>query len=161
MDASERERLFERALSDYRGGRFVLACSALRRLTEIGGSQDPAHLSYFGLLVALTEKNRQKAVSLCERAIEKDGRRSSLLYVNLSRALTVFGSRREAIDALSRGLLLHPNDRRLRRERQRLVPRARPTFSSLPRHHRINKVLGIARTLGRRVWVSLSPGREL
>lgn len=156
MDASEREGLFEHALSDYRGGRFVLAASTLRRLTEIGGSQDPAHLSYFGLLLALTEKDREKAVSLCERAIDKDGRRSSLLYVNLSRTLTVFGSRREAIAALSRGILIHPEDWRLRRERQRLVPRARPTFSALPRGHRLNKMLELARTLARRVWVSLA-----
>lgn len=156
MDAMERERAFERALGNYRQGRLYSAVSTLRRLVD-GGSRDPAHLSYFGLLLGLTHKDTAESLRLCEEAVAKDGRRSSLLYLNLARALTACGRRREAIDTLSRGLLIHPGEVRLRRELQHLVPRERPVLPSLDRANALNKCLGLMRTMGRRVRTSLRP----
>jgi predicted Zn-dependent protease len=153
MDANENEILFEQAVGDYRRGSFGEAAKALSHLIE-RGSRDPAHLSYCGLLLALTGK-REPGVALCEEAVARNGRRASLLYVNLSRALDVAGRKRDAIDTLNRGLLVHPDERQLRRELQRLVPRARPLFPSLGRRHVLNRYAGIARSASGRMWVKV------
>jgi predicted Zn-dependent protease len=154
MDENAREDLFEQAVSDYRRGSFGAARKALARLVE-DGSRDPSHISFYGLLLALTGE-RERSIDLCEDAVRKDGRRTSALYVNLARALSASGRRSDAISALNRGLLVHPSDRRLKRALQQLVPRAQPPFPSLSRKHPVNRCLGLARTLGGRVWVALS-----
>jgi len=154
MDASEREDLFEQADSDYRRGSFGPALKALTRLVE-NGSRDPNHQSYYGLMLALTGE-RERSIGLCEAAVSRDGRRTSALYVNLARALVASGRRSEAIAALNRGLCVHPSDRRLKRVLQQLVPRAQPSIPSLSRRHPLNRYLGLARTLGGRMWVALS-----
>ena len=159
MDANAREHVFEEAMVDYRQGRFRLAESGLRKLVEQMGSRDPSHLSLYGLVIAHRTRD-PKSVTFCEEAVEKNGRRASLLYLNLARALTACGRKREAVDALGRGLLLHDGDRRLRKELQRLVPRRPPSFPSLGRHHPVNKYLGLARTLGGRLWYGLGPPRR-
>ena len=159
MNLEERERVFEQALEDYRAGRLTMATKSLGRLVE-SGSRDPAHLSYYGLLRAFTAGPDDEGIELCRRAVEKDGRRTSLLYLNLARALAAQGRRREAIDALERGVVVHRDDRKLRRELQHLVPRRRPLFSSLDRRHPLNKCYGLARALGGRVWLSLRPWRR-
>lgn len=154
MNARERERLFQEAMYDYRDGLRDLARRSLKRLVD-DGSRDPAHISFYGLLLAETEKSA-RAISLCEEAVSKDGRRSSLLYLNLSRALAAVADRKGAIEALSRGLVVHPGDRKLRRELQHLVPRRSPLFPRLGRQHFVNKYAGIARTVNDRVWSSIA-----
>jgi predicted Zn-dependent protease len=156
MNAEDRELLFQSAMDDYRARLYTFAASSLRKLVE-DGSADPAHLSYCGLLLALTESQFEEAVDLCRRAIQKDGRRGSDLYSNLGRVLTMSRRRGEAIVALTEGLAMHPQDRRLRSELRHLVPRAKPAFRSLPRRHPLNKYAGIARTVGARLWVTFIP----
>jgi predicted Zn-dependent protease len=157
MDANESEILFEQAVSDYRRGSFGAAERTLSRLVE-SGSRDPSHLSYCGLLLALTGK-RDRGVALCEQAVVRNGRRASLLYLNLARALDVAGRKRDAIEALNRGLLIHPDERQLRRELQHLVPRSEPLFPSLGRRHVLNRYVGMARSASGRMWVAVR-GRE-
>jgi len=160
MDANESEILFEQAVSDYRRGSFAAAERALCRLVD-GGSRDPAHLSYCGLLLALAGK-KERGVALCEQAAVRNGRRASLLFLNLARALDVAGRKREAIEALNRGLLLHPDERQLRRELQHLVPRAKPLFPSLGRRHLLNRYAGIARSVSGWMWVAVGGrGRDV
>jgi predicted Zn-dependent protease len=154
MDANENEILFEQAVSDYRRGSFAEAERTLSRLVECG-SRDPAHLSYCGLLLALNGK-RERGVALCEEAVARNGRRASLLYLNLARALDVAGRKRDAIEALNRGLLVHPEEPQLRRELQHLVPRARPLFPNLGRRHLLNRYAGLARSVGGRMWVAVA-----
>ncbi len=158
MDANENEILFEQAVSDYRRGSFGAAASALSRLVQ-SGSRDPAHLSYCGLLLALTG-DRERGVTLCEQAVARNGRRASLLYLNLARSLDVARRKREAIEALNRGLLIHPEERQLRKELQHLVPRARPLFPSLGRRHLLNRYAGLARSAGGRMWVAFARHRK-
>lgn len=159
MDANEREHVFEEALNDLRLGRLRLAESGLRRLVQGADSRDPSHLSFYGLVLAMRARNPE-GIPLCEEAVEKNGRRSSLLYLNLSRALTACGRKREAVDALNRGLLVHGRDRRLRQELQRLVPRRTPAFPSLGRRHPVNKCLGLARTVGGNLWWAIHRSRR-
>jgi len=159
MDVEKRERVFEQALEDYRAGRLAMATKSLGNLIE-KGSRDPAHISYYGLLRAFTHGTDDESIELCREAVDKDGRRASLLYLNLARALAAQGRRRDALGALECGLVVHPNERRLKRELQHLVPRARLLFPSLPRRHPFNKCYGVARSLGGRVWLSMLPWRR-
>jgi tetratricopeptide (TPR) repeat protein len=158
LDANEREILFEEAVTAYRRGWFASARNSLSRLVE-KGSRDPAHLSYYGLLLALTGE-RSEAISLCENAVAKDGRRASLLYLNLARTLDASGRRRDAIEALKRGLLVHPRDRQLKLALQHLVPRARPVVPFLDRKNGLNRYLGLARSLSGRAWVAMAGRRR-
>ncbi len=160
MDAIESEILFEQAVSDYRRGSFGAAERALSGLVE-SGSRDPAHLSYCGLLLTLTG-NRDRGVELCQEAVVRNGRRASLLYLNLARALDVAGRKRDAIAALNRGLLIHPEERQLLRELQHLVPRSEPLFPSLGRRHLLNRYVGLARSVSGRMWVTVrGRGRDI
>ncbi len=156
MDAEQRERIFEQALHDYRAGRLATATKSMGHLVQ-EGSRDPSHISYYGLLLAFTHGRNEQSISLCEEAVEMDGRRSSVLYLNLARALAAQDRRREAIIALERGVLVHQSDRRLRRELQHLVPRRKPLIPSLGRTHPVNKCYGFARTLGGRMLLALTP----
>lgn len=159
MDADQRERMFEQALQDYRSGRLAKATKSMGHLVQ-SGSRDPAHISYYGMLLAFTHGENQESISLCEEAVDKDGRRCSVLYLNLARALAAQGRRREAIAVLERGVILHADDRRLRRELQHLVPRRRPLIPSLGRKHPVNKCYGVARMLGGRMLLALNPRRK-
>lgn len=159
MEADEREQIFEQALQDYRAGRLAVATKSMGQLVQ-RGSRDPSHISYYGLLLAFTHGRNEQSISLCEEAVEKDGRRSSVLYLNLARALAAQGRRREAILALERGVLIHENDRRLRRELQHLIPRRKPWIARLGRQHPLNRCYGYARSLGGRMWLALTPRRR-
>ena len=114
-------------------------------------------MSYCGLLGAMTERTYDEGVALCRSAVERDGRRTAELYVNLARVLTLSGRRREAVEVLSEGASIHPHHRRLRRELQHVLPRAKPFFRALPRKHLLNKYAGIARTVGDHFWVAFAP----
>ena len=159
MDAEERERFFEQALHDFRAGRLATATKSMGHLVQ-EGSRDPYHLSYYGLLLAFAHGRNEQSIGMCEQAVEKDGRRSSVLYLNLARALAAQGRRREAINALERGVRVHESDRRLRRELQHLVPRRTPLIPALGRKHAVNKCYGFARTLGGRMLLALTQGRS-
>lgn len=156
MDEKERELVFESAMEDYRAGLHGLASRTLRQLVE-DGTSNPLHLSYCGLLGAMIDGDTESHLDLCERAIAIDGARSSELYLNFARVLTMSGRKREAIDCLAQGRKVHRDDARLRRELQHLVPRARPIFRRLSRDNPLNKYMGIARTVGARLWVTFVP----
>ncbi len=143
-------------MEDYRAGLHRVAARALGQLVE-DGSLDPLHLSYCGLLKAMTEGDAEIAIELCRRAVAAAGHHEGELYLNLARVLTASGRRREAIEALDQATSRHPRDPRLRQELRHLVPRARPMFRSLSRSHPLNKYMGIARTVGGRLWVTFVP----
>lgn len=153
----ERALLFESAMEDYRAGLYALAARTLDQLVE-DGSVEPVHLSYCGLLKARTEGGSEVSIALCRRAVAAGGGGGNgELYLNLARVLIASGRRREAVEALAEATSHHPGSARLRQELRHLVPRAKPTFRSLSRAHPLNKYLGIARTVGGRLWVTFVP----
>jgi tetratricopeptide (TPR) repeat protein len=152
MDAEDRDLLSRRDGGPPRPA--LHSGQLLRKLVEDGSADPPTFLCGF---TALTEGRFEEAVNLCHRAILRDGRRVSDLYLNLGRVLSMSRRRGEAIVALTEGLALHPEDRRLRSELRHLVPRAKPAFPSLPRRHPLNKYAGIVRTVGARLWVTFIP----
>lgn len=156
MNVEERKLVFESAMEDLAAGLDRIAARTLRQLVE-DGSEDPQHLSHAGLLAATAEGDFERGAAWCRRAVESDRDPAAELYSNLARVLLLAGQRREAVEALSRGRARHPHDPLLRRELQHLVPRARPVFRALPRRHPLNKYAGLARSFGRRLWVTFVP----
>jgi predicted Zn-dependent protease len=156
MDAQERKLVFASAMEDHAAGLDGIAARTLRQIVE-DGSDEPAHLSYAGLLVATAEGDIEHGIDWCRRALELAPAPTAELHLNLAHVLMLAGRRREAIQALSRGSSAHPQDPSLREALQHLVPRAKPTFRALPRRHPLNKYTGIVRTVGRRLWVTFVP----
>ncbi len=156
MDTVERSLLFESALQDYHDGLADVASRQLDQLLE-DGSRHPAHLSFCGLLRAQTAGRLSEGISLCEQAVARNGRRDSVLYSNLATVLAMRGFRRRAIAVLLDGLRAHPEHPALKRQFQRLVPRAKPLMPGLGRRHPVNKYYGLARTLGWRLVASVLP----
>jgi Tetratricopeptide repeat len=67
------------------------------------------------------------------------------MYINLARVHFGAGQRKAAVDVLRKGLRVDPDDRTLRRELQRMNPRATPTFDFLARSHPLNRYVGLTR----------------
>ena len=143
MNINERNTLFRKALGAHRAGHLHAAAQGFRRLIE-DGSNDPQHLSYHGLLIALTEGRLEEGARFCARAL-RVAPYDSEMYLNLARVH--FRARRKtlAIDVLRKGLRLDEDDQALRRELQRMNPRATPALDFLSRSHPVNRYIGLTR----------------
>jgi tetratricopeptide (TPR) repeat protein len=129
----------------------------LRALTiflDIYGGEEPPSpmlssktatgLSYFGLCLALVQKQMKPAIDLCKRAIELEFYNVEH-YANLARVYTAAGNRKKAIETIEQGLKSHPEDEVLLDVRRELGIRSRPPVPFLDRSHPINVTLGQAR----------------
>lgn len=143
MNRTERDTVFRRALADYRLGRLRESYQGFRHLVD-GGSNDPKHLSYCGLLMAATEGKVREGRALCERALTLDFYDPEV-HLNLSQVHLRSGQRDHALQVLLRGIRVIPRDPRLLREISRLNPRSAPVFTFLERSNPVNKYLGKAR----------------
>jgi hypothetical protein len=116
---------------------------ARTRLEELlrDGSPDPRHLSYYGLVLAVHDRDLRQGVALCERALLLAGD-DPQLHLNLAQAYERTGRRSRALAVLRRAIRAHPHHRPLLREVQRLSPRRPPVIGSLGRNHALNRVLG-------------------
>jgi len=144
MNINERNALFRKALSAYRKGNTRGAADVFRRLIE-DGSNDPQHLSFHGVSVALTEGKLEEGTRLCARAL-RIAPYDPEMYLNLARVH--FRARKKvlAVDVLRRGLHVDEDNRTLQRELQRINPRATPALDFLSRSHPVNRYLGLTRT---------------
>jgi predicted Zn-dependent protease len=150
MDAMERNQVFSNALKAYREGSLRYAAAGFRRVIE-DGSEDPRHLSYCGLLMAIGEGKVREGLELCENALEK-AFYDPEMYLNLAKLHFLTGWRSRAVHVLRQGLRVDPNDNRLHRELQRIDFRSKPAFSFLGRNHPVNKYVGRVKTrLSRKV----------
>jgi len=143
MNINERNTLFRKALATYRRGGALAAARDFRRLVE-DGSGEPQHLSYHGLLVALTEGKLEEGRRLCERALGAAAYDPEM-YLNLARVHFRAGQKTNAVEVLRKGLRVDADDPTLRRELQKVNPRAAPTFDFLTRDHPVNRYLGLTR----------------
>jgi predicted Zn-dependent protease len=143
VNRTDREDIFHRALADYRRGRLKESYQGFRLLVD-GGSGDPKHLSYCGVLMVAMEGKVREGRALCERALTLNFYDPEL-HLNLSQVHLRDNRPDHAVQVLLRGIRLIPQDPRLRREIGRLKPRSTPVFSFLERNNPLNKVLGKAR----------------
>ncbi len=144
MNYAQRDLVFKRAIASYHQGHPHRAARELRLLIE-DGSADPRHLSYYGLLIAITEKKVREGSILCMQAVE-EAFYDSAMYLNLATLYSRSGKRNQAKAVLLKGLHMDPEDPALLREISRVNPRSIPPLRFLSRKHPLNKYLGLART---------------
>jgi tetratricopeptide (TPR) repeat protein len=125
---------------------------ALNMFLDIYGSEEASiskakavsGLSFFGLCLALVRKEYKTAIDLCRRAIELEFYNGDH-YANLARVYVAAGNRKKALETITKGLELHPEDEYLLNVRAWLGVRSRPAVPFLDRANPINVSLGQAR----------------
>lgn len=118
------------------------------------GEKIPAvALSYYALALGLHLKKFKQAIELCRSALGTEPSRVDH-YVNLALLYQAAGSRRKAVEMVSRGLELDGKNGRLIQLKATLGWRRPPVISSLSRDHWLNVFLG-------KVRHTLSPPKEV
>jgi tetratricopeptide (TPR) repeat protein len=131
---------------------------ALTRFVEIYGTKesppiqnpkDASGLSFFGLCVALVQKNYRTGIDLCKRAIDLEFYNGDH-YANLARVYSAQGNRKKAVDTAEQGLKLVPEHESLLAVRKELGVRSKPPVPFLDRSNPVNVSLGQARHSSKR-----------
>ena len=104
---------------------------------------DPATMSYMGLVTALADHNFEGAEDFCAMAIEKEPENAQA-HANLAWVLHLQDKRKEAVESLERALSFDAKNRDALRIRERLGVRQRPPIPGLARSNPINRSLGKA-----------------
>ena len=131
---------------------------ALTRFVEIYGTKDSppiqnpkdaSGLSFFGLCVALVQKNYRTGIDLCKRAIDLEFYNGDH-YANMARVYLAQGNRKKAVETADQGLKLVPEHEALLELRGELGVRSRPPVPFLDRKNPVNVSLGQARHSSKR-----------
>lgn len=102
-------------------------------------------LSWFGLSLALVQKNYKPAIELCRRAIDLEFYNGDH-YANLARVYVAQGNRKKALETAEEGMKnVHEDHEYLQAVRTSLGVRSRPAVPFLDRTNPINVSLGQAR----------------
>ncbi|HEX9161717.1 MAG TPA: tetratricopeptide repeat protein [Thermoanaerobaculia bacterium] len=126
---------------------------ALTRFVEIYGTndappiqnpKDASGLSFFGLCLALVQRQYRTAIDLCKRAIDLEFYNGDH-YANLARVYLAAGHRKKAVEIAGQGLKLVPDHEALLEVRSELGVRSRPALPFLDRTNPVNVTLGQAR----------------
>jgi len=146
----------EMTISDYielgmlyiREERYRSAYKPLRQALLVYGQRDAEDvptvlLSYYGLCLVALEKEVDRGLDFCRQAIEQAGHRTDF-YLNLGKAYLFLNRKSQAIAAFQHGLEID-HDARLNAELRRLGVRRNPLLAFLPRHHFLNRYLGLWR----------------
>jgi tetratricopeptide (TPR) repeat protein len=122
----------------------------LERLREVAASSvDPAKLpgtfySYLGFGMAQLHGRKEEGLKLCQRAIEIEFYQADN-YFNLARMHAMMRHRREAVEAIEKGLKVDPEHRGLQQLHDEIGERSPPVLRKLPRAHFLNRLLGKVR----------------
>ena len=103
--------------------------------------RDPRYMSWYGVTLVLVEKNSNLGVLLCDQALRAAGPDPDLL-LNQARVHLGLNQRDRAVRAVTRGLELWPDDRRLQAARDLLGTRREPVIRVLSRNHPLNRLFG-------------------
>jgi len=136
--------------SHLRSGKHKDAYSLLLQ-ASVRFPEDPLILSYYGCLQSIVDKKYRSGVETCKRAIlllKHRGTSSEevlypVFYLNLGRAYIAAGKKKDAIDALKKGLKYDSGHSDLKKELQGLGVRKQPPVSFLDRSNPINKYIGM------------------
>lgn len=105
-------------------------------------SENPYHMSYYGLCKALRGGEIGFGLELCTKAIKKAFYKA-VFYNNLGRIYMAAGNKKGALKVLKKGLAYDPENEELNRYLVELGFRGKPILPSLPRANPLNKYLGI------------------
>jgi tetratricopeptide (TPR) repeat protein len=103
--------------------------------------RDPRYMSWYGVTLVLVEKNSNLGVLLCDQALRATGPDPDLL-LNQARVHLALNQRDRAVRAVTRGLELWPDDRRLKAARDLLGTRREPVLRFVSRDNLLNRLLG-------------------
>ena len=112
---------------------------------------DPVIISYYGCLQALVDKKFRTGVETCKKAIHMlRGQKTfsqevlyPVFYLNLGRAYIAASRKKDAIEALKKGLKYDNSNSDLMKELKGLGVRKQPPVPFLDRSNPINKYIGI------------------
>ena len=138
MTLVEEKEKFEKGMAAVDRGDTQLGLACLEDLFAAG--HDPVLASYYAVCLAKERGEVQKALLLCEEAMEDDPG-NALHYLNLGRVLVTAERKREAIKVFRNGLLYGKNTL-IGKELDMLGWRDIPVISWLDREHPVNKWLG-------------------
>jgi len=99
------------------------------------------YLSHYGLCLGTTTPRKYEGVQFCREAATLENYNPDLHW-NLGRALLAADRRREAHDALVRGLRVQPDHSGILGELRRMGMRKRPAIAFLARTNPLNVLLG-------------------
>jgi Flp pilus assembly protein TadD len=102
---------------------------------------NPFYLSFLGLSVARAERKWDRAVELCEVAVQLR-RRECQFHLNLAEVYALAGRRQKALDTIDSALEIFGRDARLMRARSRVEKRRTPVLPFLTRDHFLNRTFG-------------------
>ena len=109
---------------------------------------DPYVMSYYGYLLALSDRNHEEGIRNCLEAIKKLEMSIPFgadffypfFYLNLSRTYLDAGMKTEAIGSLRKGISYDGNNHEIIAELQKLGVRKRPVIPFLSRSNPVNKI---------------------
>lgn len=138
----EVSRKLERALTRCREGQWARGLRGLLQVAESRETDLPSlYYSYLGRAIASQERRVSEGLLLCRHAVRLECYQPEN-YANLARTYLLAGRRREAFQALARGLAVdadHPDLLNLRIE---LGARREPVLRFMSRCNPINQLLG-------------------
>lgn len=113
--------------------------------------EHPLILSYYGCLRAIVDRKYRSGIESCRRGLQRFKPQDAysagivypILYLNLGRACVAAGRKKDAIDALHKGLRYDKGNRELKKELQLLGVRMNPVVPFLSRSNPINKYIGL------------------
>ncbi len=142
------EEHYRRGLALLEGGHGQDAFEHLSR-AYLNDPQNARYRSAYALALALVRGQFLGAVELARAAVRQEFYNPEL-YTNLARIYLAFGYKPEGIRFLRRGLMVDPENERIRRKLGELGIRRAPAVRFLPRGHPLNRLIGRiqARLLG-------------
>jgi tetratricopeptide (TPR) repeat protein len=132
--------IFRQGLEYLKGNQLEAAANAFRRAFK-NEPENPRHLSYYGLIIALHELNYQDGVNFCRAAILRAAYEPEF-YLNLCRVYSKAGQRKKALETLVEGLSFDSASAPLKLEMRRMGSRRKPAVSFLSRDHFLNRSIG-------------------
>lgn len=141
----ESQSLYTHALEKIRRNRFRDALNDLIQALRIAPN-NPNYLSYFGLCLAQTERDYDRAVRVCLQALEAQPK-DPLLRVNLGKVYRLKGDKASAHTEFLRAWNVKNRHPGAAAELTRMGIRRPPFFPFLPRQNPANKYLGMLRAM--------------
>jgi predicted Zn-dependent protease len=138
MLSPEQQELYARGIEAVDNGDTRSGLFCLEGLFTV--ASDPIVASYYAVCVAKERRELERAMDLCDQAIEDDPG-NNVHYLNLGRVYLAGGMKREAIKVFRDGLLYGMNPL-ISRELERLGWRDLPVIPSFGREHPLNRILG-------------------
>lgn len=135
---STQSDLLRNALEALENNSFIEALMLLEQADEQQAS--PMISSYLAYCRAKVKREYAAAISLCNEALLEDPANADH-YLNLGRIYILAGKRGNALPIFRRGIKLGRNPQ-LMTELRKFDPRKPPVFSSLPRDHSLNRIVG-------------------